>query len=94
MTGFFNTVALTASNSAVAEAGDNTAALVFWMIVGIVAAGSWLAFFNNHWVAYSENPTKIARREMQIAIFAPITVPILGFMLVAKMVRGIKAVTA
>lgn len=94
MTGFFNTVALTASNTAVAENGDNTFALVFWLTVGIVAVGSWLAFFNNQWVAYSENPTKITRREMQIAIFAPITVPILGFMLVAKMVRNIKAVAA
>lgn len=92
MTGFVNTVALTASNSAVAEAGDSTAALVFWIIFGVAAVGSWVAFFNNQWVAYSENPTKITRREMQIAIFAPITVPVLGFMLVAKMVRNIKAV--
>lgn len=94
MTGIFNTVALTASNSAVADSAGDTASLIFWMTVGIFAVGSWVAFFNHQWVAYSENPTKIARREMQIAIFAPITVPILGFMLVAKMVRNIKAVAA
>lgn len=94
MTGIFNTVALTASNSAVADSAGDTASFVFWLIVGITVAGSWLAFFNNQWVAYSENPTKITRREMRIAIFAPITVPILGFMLAAKMVRNIKAVAA
>lgn len=91
MTGFFNTVAITASNTAAAN--DGTAAIV-WMILGITVGMAWLAFFNNYWVAYSENPTKLARREMHIAIFAPITVPILAAMLVIKTVRGINAVAA
>lgn len=91
MTGFFNTVALTASN---AVATDDVTSAVVLMIVGIFVAGAWLAFFNHQWVAYSENPTKVTRREMQIAIFAPITVPILAGMLVAKMVRNINAVAA
>lgn len=91
MTGFFNTVALTASN---APANNDVAAIAIWMVVGIFVAGAWLAFFNHQWVAYSENPTKITRREMQIAIFAPITVPILVGMLIAKMVRNVNAVAA
>jgi hypothetical protein len=93
MTGFFNTVALNASNSNVAEVADGTAALIWWLLIGIAVAISWLAFFDNHWTAYAENPTKLARREMKIAIFAPITVPILAAMLIVKTVRGVKSVT-
>lgn len=91
MTGFFNTVALTASNAA---ATDDVTATVVWFIIGITVGMGWLAFFNHYWVAYSENPTKITRREMKIAIFAPITVPILVGMVIAKTVRGINTVAA
>jgi hypothetical protein len=90
MTGFFTSAALTASNTTMVT-DDGTAAIV-WMLIGITVGMAWLAFFNHYWVAYSMNPTKIARREMQIAIFAPITVPILAAMLIVKTARGINAV--
>lgn len=90
MTSFLNSAALTASNTTMVS--DDATAAIVWMLIGITVGMAWLAFFNHYWVAYSEAPTKIARREMKIAIFAPITVPILAVMLIIKTARGINAV--
>lgn len=92
MTGFFNTVALTASNTTTAP--DDVTVAIILMLAGVSLGVSWLAFFDKHWVAYSMNPTKIARREMRIAAFAPITVPIIAAMLIVKTTREVKSVTA
>lgn len=92
MTGFFNTAAIAVSNVPMQTESDP--AIIWWLIIGIAFLISWVGFFNHQWVLHTENPTKLARREMQIAIFAPITVPVLGAMLVVKTIRNIKTVAA
>jgi hypothetical protein len=92
MTGFFNTAALAVSNVPMETESDS--ATIWLLMIGITVVMAWVAFFNHQWVLHTENPTKLARREMQIAIFAPITVPILGALLVVKTVRNINKVAA
>lgn len=91
MTGFFNTVANAAEIATVTE-GDASQAI--WMLItGVALALAWVAFFDKYWTAYSLNPTKQAQREYHIAIFAPVTLPILAVLLVITTIRNIRSVS-